>query len=102
MSDKRIKLNGSQLTWATYDEREQRLEIEFASRDSKVFKAVPREIFLRLSQSPNAQAYYEDRIEPEYASQRGATKTASSAVDSLNSLFGASPAKTKDAGGDNH
>ncbi len=100
MSEKRIKLNGSQLTWATYDEREQRLEIEFANRGSKVFKAVPREIFLRLSQAPNAQAYYEDRIEPEYASQRAATKTASNAVDSLNSLFGTLPTKTNDASGD--
>ena len=85
---KKVKLNGSQLSFASFDERGSVLVIEFANRTSKSFKNVPLEVFNRLCQSPNAQAYYEDRIAEEYPSDRVATQTNQTSRDSLNDLFG--------------
>jgi ribosomal 50S subunit-recycling heat shock protein len=101
MTQQRVRLNGSQLQWANYDETEQLLTIEFANHSAKIFKAVPREVFRRLSQAPNAQAYYEDRIEPEYASHRAASQTIQGVQQQLNDLFGAPSAQTKSNKGTN-
>ena len=88
---KKIKLNGSQLSFASYDERSSVLVIDFANHTSKSFKSVPLEVFNRLCQSPNAQAYYEDRIAEEYPNERVATQTSQKSRDSLNDLFGVPP-----------
>ena len=88
---KKIKLHGAQLSFASFDERASLLIIDFANNTSKSFKNVPREVFNRLSQAPNAQAYYEDRIAEEYPSERVATQSQQTSIDSLNDLFGAPP-----------
>ncbi len=86
--NQRVRLQGSKLSFAEYDEREQSLVIEFADHSKRRFKAVPREVFLRLSQAPNAQAYYEDRIVEEYPSERVAQTTQVQARQQLDDLFG--------------
>ena len=90
---KKVKLNGSQLSFASFDERGGVLVIEFANHTSKSFKGVPHEVFNRLCQSPNAQAFFEDRIAEEYPNERLATQTNQASRDSLNDLFGSSPDK---------
>jgi ABC-type antimicrobial peptide transport system ATPase subunit len=83
----KVKLNGDKLRFADYDERAQRLVIEFADHSSRAFKNVPREVFMRLTQAPNAQAYFEDRIAQEYPNEAVAVQTQTDAVSKLNDLF---------------
>jgi hypothetical protein len=83
----KVKLNGSALRFAQYDEKQQRLIIEFANRTSRAYKGVQHEVFVRLSQAPNAQAYFEDRIAEEYANEAVAASTDESAAAKLNDLF---------------
>jgi hypothetical protein len=84
----RTKLNGQKLAAATYDEAEQVLVIEFYDKSSTRFKRVPREVYQRLSQAPNAQAYFEDRIADEYPQERGTTTPSPDARKKLDDLFG--------------
>lgn len=84
----RAKLNGQKLAAATYDEAEQELVIEFYDKSSKRFKRVPREVYMRLSQAPNAQAYFEDRIAEEYPQERVANTPSTQARKKLDDLFG--------------
>ena len=88
---KKVKLNGAQLSFASFDERAGVLVIDFANHTSKSFKGVPYEVFNRLCQSPNAQAYFEDRIAEEYPNERVATQTDQISRNSLNDLFGTPP-----------
>lgn len=90
---KKVPLNGSQLSFASFDERAGVLVIDFANQTSKSYKGVPHEVFNRLCQSPNAQAYFEDRIAEEYPYERIATQTNQASRDSLNDLFGTPPDK---------
>ncbi len=83
----KVKLNGSALRYADYDERTARLTIEFANNSSRAYKGVQREVFLRLTQAPNAQAYFEDRIAEEYPHEAVATNTQPDSLNKLNDLF---------------
>jgi hypothetical protein len=83
----KVKLNGSQLSFADYDERAAILVIEFANKTSRAFSNVPREVYQRLTQAPNAQAYFEDRIADEYPNRVVATQTQTDSVNKLNDLF---------------
>jgi KTSC domain len=84
---KTAKLSGGQLKTASYDEKEQRLEIEFTDGSRKVFKAVQHEVFRRLTSSPNPASYYEDRIQEEYALDKLATRSLASTRSKLDDLF---------------
>lgn len=84
----RAKLNGQKLAFATYDEAAQELVIEFYDKSSKRFKGVPREVYMRLSQAPNAQAYFEDRIAEEYPQERVSNAPTENARKKLDDLFG--------------
>ncbi len=85
---KRVKLQGSKLSYANYDEAKHELTIEFYDRTQRLFKGVPYETFTRLSQAPNAQAYFEDRIADEYPNQTVANSTTAEAKSKLDQLFG--------------
>lgn len=84
-------LRGGKLKSAAYDEREQRLDIEFADHSVRAFKSVPREVWQRLLAAPNPGAYFDDRIADEYPSQPGSPRQADDAKARLDSLFGAAP-----------
>ncbi len=85
---KRVKLQGSKLNFANYDESSRELIIEFYDHTQRKFKGVPYETFIRLSQAPNAQAYFEDRIADEYPNEAVATSTQAQAKAKLDNLFG--------------
>ncbi len=85
---KTVKLSGGQLKAASYDEKEQRLEIEFSDGTRKAYKAVQAEVFRRLTASPNPASYYDDRIREEYAMEKLATQSQSSTRAKLDDLFG--------------
>jgi hypothetical protein len=85
---KRVKLQGSKLNFANYDEKNHSLIIEFYDHSQRLYKGVPYETFLRLSQAPNAQAYFEDRIADEYPNEMVANTNAVNARAKLDDLFG--------------
>jgi hypothetical protein len=85
---KRVKLQGSKLNFANYDEASRALTIEFYDHTQRLYKGVPYETFVRLSQAPNAQAYFEDRIAEEYPNESVATTNAVNAKAKLDDLFG--------------
>ncbi len=87
----RRKLHGGRLKAAAYDAREQRLEIDFADGERRVFKAVPAEVWRRLISAPNPAVFYADRIEEEYAVERGRADGPGDARSKLDSLFGGDP-----------
>lgn len=82
------RLNSTLLKSASYDASGQRLELEYASGECRVFKAVPAEVYRRLVSAPNPAAYYEDRIAEEYVWEKAAAHPDHSARSKLNSLFG--------------
>lgn len=84
----RRPLRGGRLKAAGYDAREQRLEIDFVDGERRVFKAVPPEVWRRLVASPNPASFYADRIEEEYAVERGRAGTGADARTKLDGLFG--------------
>jgi hypothetical protein len=85
---KRVKLQGSKLSFANYDEASHALIIEFYDRSQRLYKGVPYETFVRLSQAPNAQAYFEDRIAEEYPNESVANQNTVNARAKLDDLFG--------------
>lgn len=85
------RLNSSLLKSASYDGSQQRLELEYASGERRVFKAVPAEVYRRLIAAPNPAAYYEDRIAEEYAWEKTTGAGPANARSKLDSLFGAPP-----------
>lgn len=85
---KRVKLQGNKLNFANYDEATHALTIEFYDHSQKLYKGVPYETFVRLSQAPNAQAYFEDRIADEYPNETVANTNAVNARAKLDNLFG--------------
>lgn len=85
----RRALHGGRLRAASYDAREQRLEIDFVDGERRIFKAVPREVWRRLVAAPNPAVFYADRIEEEYAFERTRVNQAGEARSKLDSLFGA-------------
>lgn len=82
------RLNSTTLKSAGFDAAAQRLELEFASGERRVFKAVPAEVFRRLVAAPNPAAYYEDRIAEEYAWERASGGASTDARSRLDALFG--------------
>ncbi len=82
------RLNSTLLKSAAYDGAQQRLELEYASGERRVFKAVPAEVYRRLIAAPNPAAYYEDRIAEEYAWEKAAGGENAAARSKLDSLFG--------------
>jgi hypothetical protein len=84
----RTTLHGAKLKSAGYDERERRLEIEFANGDVKVYKGVPAEVARRLFSAPNPAVYWEDRIAEEYPAEAGSGAADAQARAKLDSLFG--------------
>jgi hypothetical protein len=84
----RKPLRGARLKSAAYDERDQRLEIEFANGDVRTYKGVQAEVARRLFSAPNAEPFWEDRIAEEYPyeTRRGGDDPDSRAR--LDSLFG--------------
>jgi hypothetical protein len=85
---KTVKLSGGQLQNASYDEKAQRLEIEFADGGRKAYKAVQAEVFRRLVASPNPASYYDDRIREEYAMETMPAVSHASTRAKLDDLFG--------------
>lgn len=83
----RERLHGGKLRSAGYDPVARELEIEFTSRDVKVFKGVPEDVWRRLRAAPNPASYYEDRIEEEYAVRAGEREQDSNARARLDDLF---------------
>jgi hypothetical protein len=91
----RQPIRGGRLKAAGYDEREQRLELEFVDGSVKAYKGVPAEVWRRLLASPNAASYVEDRIAEEYPVERASAGNSADAKAKLDSLFGG-PAPGKD------
>jgi len=87
----RQPIKGGRLKSAGFDERDKRLELEFADGSIKVFKGVPTEVWRRLLASPNPASYYEDRIAEEYPVERGSAGTSAQARGQLDALFGPRP-----------
>jgi hypothetical protein len=87
----RRMLHCAKLKSAGYDERAQRLEIEFASGDVRAYKGVPPEVARRLMAAPNAEAFWEDRIAEEYPYETGRGSRDADARARLDSLFGKQP-----------
>lgn len=83
----RRKLSGGRLVGAAYDAMEHRLEIEFAGGEVKAYKEVPAEVWRRLVAAPNPAVFYADRIEEEYATERGRVVRAADARARLDALF---------------
>ena len=84
----RRTLRGGKLKAAAYDEREMRLEIEFADGSARAFKNVPPEVWRRLIAAPNPGSYFEDRIVEEYPSEHGSASSDAQAKSRLDALFG--------------
>jgi hypothetical protein len=84
----RRMLHCAKLRSAGYDERAQRLEIEFASGELRTYQCVPAEVARRLFAAPNAEAYWEDRIAEEYPFETGRSVQDADARAKLDSLFG--------------
>ncbi len=101
MAMERRNLHGGRLKAAAYDAREQRLEIDFVDGERRAFKAVPPEVWRRLVAAPNPAVFYADRIEEEYAFERGRADRSDDARSKLDSLFGgdAQPASEEGDGG---
>ena len=87
----RRKLTGGRLSGAGYDAAARLLEIEFVDGEIRRFKAVPAEVWRRLIAAPNPAVYYSDRIEEEYAIERGRATKGADARAGLDSLFGPPP-----------
>jgi hypothetical protein len=81
-------LRSAKLRSAAYDERDERLEIEFTNGDVRIYKGVQAEVARRLFSAPNAEPFWEDRIAEEYPyeTRRGGGDPDSRAQ--LDSLFG--------------
>lgn len=88
MAMERRTLRGGRLKAGAYDAREQRLEIDFVDGERRAFKAVPAEVWRRLIAAPNPAVFYADRIEEEYAFERGRADRSGGARSQLDSLFG--------------
>lgn len=88
MAMERRTLRGGRLKAAAYDAREQRLEIDFVDGERRAFKAVPPEVWRRLVAAPNPAVFYADRIEEEYAFDRGRADRSDDTRSQLDSLFG--------------
>jgi len=84
----RRTLRGGKLKAAAYDEREKRLEVEFADGSARAFKNVPAEVWRRLIAAPNPGSYFEDRIVEEYPSEHGSSASDAQAKSRLDALFG--------------
>lgn len=89
MTMERRTLRGGRLKAGGYDARGQRLEIDFADGERRVFKAVPPEVWRRLVAAPNPAVFYADRIEEEYAWERARAERSADARSKLDGLFGA-------------
>ncbi|HEY0877404.1 MAG TPA: KTSC domain-containing protein [Zeimonas sp.] len=100
MTMERRTLRGGRLKSAAYDAREQRLEIDFVDGERRIFKAVPAEVWRRLVAAPNPAVFYADRIEEEYAIERGRADSTGDARSKLDSLFGGEPAHEDGPDGD--
>jgi len=84
----RRALRGGKLKAAGYDERDKRLQIDFADGSVLVYKNVPGEVWRRLIAAPNPGSYFEDRIAEEYPSERGSAAADAQAKSRLDALFG--------------
>jgi hypothetical protein len=84
----RRMLHCATLRSAGYDERGQRLEVEFASGELRTYKGVPPEVARRLLAAPNAEAFWEDRIAEEYPYETGRDSDDPQARAKLDALFG--------------
>lgn len=101
MAKERRTLRGGRLAAAAYDPREQQLEIDFVDGERRIFKAVPAEVWRRFVAAPNPAVFYADRIEEEYAVERGRAERSGDARSKLDSLFGGGGRAADDApGGD--
>jgi KTSC domain len=89
------RLNSMLLKSAGYDATLQRLELDYANGERRVFKAVPAEVYRRLIAAPNPAAYYEDRIAEEYVWEKPAAGGVSTARSKLDSLFGSNDSASK-------
>jgi inorganic triphosphatase YgiF len=85
---KTVQLHGGKLKAASYDEKEQRLELEFVDGKRRAFKAVQREVFNRLCAAPNPASFFEDRIADEYPQEALGTQGTQTARKRLDDLFG--------------
>jgi hypothetical protein len=85
---RRTPLHTDRLKSAGYDAGASRLEIEFASGEIRVYKAVPGEVARRFFASPNPSAFWEDRIAEEYPYERAAGAPDAEARAKLDALFG--------------
>ena len=98
MMDRRT-LRGGRLKAAGYDEREQRLEVEFVDGELRTFAGVPAEVWRRFVAAPNPASFYADRIDEEYPVRVGRAAGDASARGKLDALFG-SPGEAGGGKGD--
>ena len=85
---RRTPLHTDRLKSAGYDAGAARLEIEFSSGETRVYKAVPAEVARRFLASPNPAAFWEDRIAEEYPYERASGAPDAQARARLDALFG--------------
>lgn len=93
MAIERRALKGGRLKAGAYDEREQRLELEFTDGSVRTYKGVPGEVWRRLLAAPNPASFHEDRIAEEYPAERGSAAADPDAKARLDALFGPPPGK---------
>jgi hypothetical protein len=87
----RRPLKGGRLKSGSYDERDQRLEIDFSDGSVRIYQGVPAEVWRRLLSSPNPASFFEDRIADEYPNSPGSAAGDAQARSRLDDLFGAPP-----------
>ncbi|TFY96182.1 KTSC domain-containing protein [Ramlibacter humi] len=75
---------------AEYDTSSRQLDLHFDGGRVLAYKAVPEEVFRRLSSAPNPATYWEDRVAEEYpkATPRSGGKPSG---PTLHDLFGDPP-----------
>ncbi len=84
----RKTLRGGNLSSATYDAAERRLEIDHLNGERRTYNNVPVEVWRRLIAAPNPASYVEDRIEEEYPVKRSRVTGSGPARSKLDDLFG--------------
>lgn len=66
----RKRVSSSKIRSVGYDERSQRLEVEFANGTVLQYSGVSPEVHRRFMAAPNPGSFFEDRIAEEYSSKR--------------------------------
>ena len=66
----RKRINSSKIRAVGYDAQSQTLEVEFSDGKVLAYRGVSAEVHRGLMAAPSPVAYWEDRIEESFSSQR--------------------------------